>query len=122
MVFKPTVVKPTMGKWSLDPDLPEHKYKTKDGRFNLTALAKDVTDKLPVRRFSDRVAFMEVAKKAFRATWPDWDKYFSPLVRDQFERSVMRAVAKYAEITLSSEQDDNRSDSNSTGKTPTDSQ
>ncbi len=118
MVFKPkTAEKTTLGKWEIDPNLPEVKYRA-TGRLNLSALARDIAEKLPVKTFRDRVEFDDVFGRAFSEAWPKWEDYFSPFVREPFEKDVKRAVFEYAKIELKDEKeksktdkkDDNRSD------------
>jgi len=100
MVFIPKVVKiETLNNWELNPNLPEVKYKV-EGRLNLSALSQDIAKKLPVKKFRDRVEFDDVVGRAFAEVWPRWEDYFSPLVRKQFFRDVIRAVFDCSKIEL----------------------
>lgn len=115
MVFTPkTKPKITLGEWKLDPNLPEVKYKA-DGRLNLTALATDIAEKLPVKTFRDRVEFDDVVAQIFSQVWPRWEDYFSPLVRKPLDRDVHTTVFSYAKVELADEKkgekkNDSRSD------------
>lgn len=111
MVFVPKrKEKPAMGSWKLDSSLPQTEFQF-DGRINLTELARAVSERLPVKSFSDRVQYNDIVDKAFSQAWPQWEEYFSPLVRESFQRDVRRAVFRYANIEIKSEKNDNRSNS-----------
>ncbi len=108
MAFTPKTSKSTSNKWEPNPNLPEVKYKI-DGRIHLTTLARDIAEKLPVKRFRDLVEFEDVVNRAFSQVWPQWEEYFGPLVRQPFERDVYKAVFNYAKIELGDKKNDNRS-------------
>lgn len=105
----------TIGNWTLDVNLPKMRYYV-DERLNMTALAQDISEKLPVKTFKDRVEFDEVVGKILSQVWPKLDGYFSPLVIKSLTRDIHKAVFKYAKIELVGEKkanekvDDNRSD------------
>ena len=105
----------TIGDWTSDDSLPKMKYYVNE-RLNMTALAQDISEKLPVKTFKDRVEFDEVVGKILSQVWPRLDKYFSPLVIKPFIRDVHKAVFKHAKIELAGEKkvnekvDDSRSD------------
>lgn len=98
MVFTPKVTK-TAERWKRDSNLPDVKYNV-DGRLHLTDLARDITEKLPVTKFKDRVEFEDVAGKIFSQVWPKWEEYFGPFVRKPFGRDVLRSVFRHAKIEL----------------------
>lgn len=105
MVFTPKFQpksKPTLGKWKLDSNLPQVKYRVA-GRLDLSAVARDIAEKLPVKKFRDRVEFDDIVARIFVQVWPKWEDYFSPLVREAFGKNVHKAVFEYAKIELANE-------------------
>jgi hypothetical protein len=99
MAFTPKPTKPEMERWKPDPDLPKVKYRVEE-RLNLTSLVQDITEKLPVNRFRDRVEFDDVVIRILEQVWPKWEDYFSPLVRNPFRKIVLRTVFESAGIEM----------------------
>ncbi len=118
MVFVPKANSKRPGAWTLDPDLPKVKFYTADGRLRFTFLVREIIEKLPVKKFRDRVEFEKVIDQIFLQVWPKWDKYFAPQIGKIFAANVRRTVFKDAGIELADEKkNDNRFDTKQPDKT-----